>query len=108
MPSNEGRGYVLRRIIRRAVRHGNKLGATDTFFYKLVPTLIDVMGDAAKGLKATQSIVEKALKAKKNSLPVHLSVVWVFWMLLCLSLKAIPWMVKLYSSSTIPMVSLWI
>ncbi|MBO2642103.1 alanine--tRNA ligase [Shewanella algae] len=66
MPSNEGRGYVLRRIIRRAVRHGNKLGATDTFFYKLVPTLIDVMGDAAKGLKATQSIVEKALKAEEE------------------------------------------
>lgn len=66
MPSNEGRGYVLRRIIRRAVRHGNKLGATDTFFYKLVPTLIDVMGDAAKDLVATQSIVEKALKAEEE------------------------------------------
>jgi alanyl-tRNA synthetase len=66
MPSNEGRGYVLRRIIRRAVRHGNKLGATDTFFYKLVPTLISVMGDAAKGLSDTQVIVEKALKAEEE------------------------------------------
>ncbi|RLV60369.1 alanine--tRNA ligase [Parashewanella curva] len=66
MPSNEGRGYVLRRIIRRAVRHGNKLGATDTFFYKLVPTLIEVMGDAANGLKEVQAIVEKALKAEEE------------------------------------------
>jgi alanyl-tRNA synthetase len=66
MPSNEGRGYVLRRIIRRAVRHGNKLGATDSFFYKLVPTLIEVMGDAAKGLIATQAIVEKSLKAEEE------------------------------------------
>lgn len=66
MPSNEGRGYVLRRIIRRAVRHGNKLGATETFFYKLVPTLIEVMGDAAKGLVDTQSIVEKSLKAEEE------------------------------------------
>lgn len=66
MPSNEGRGYVLRRIIRRAVRHGNKLGATSSFFYKLVPTLIEVMGDAAKGLVATQAIVEKSLKAEEE------------------------------------------
>ena len=66
MPSNEGRGYVLRRIIRRAVRHGNKLGASDSFFYKLVPTLIEVMGDAAKGLVATQAIVEKSLKAEEE------------------------------------------
>ncbi|MFT6978198.1 MAG: alanyl-tRNA synthetase [Shewanella psychromarinicola] len=66
MPSNEGRGYVLRRIIRRAVRHGNKLGATDAFFYKLVPTLISVMGDAANGLTQSQAIVEKALKAEEE------------------------------------------
>ncbi|QYJ85152.1 alanine--tRNA ligase [Shewanella mesophila] len=66
MPSNEGRGYVLRRIIRRAVRHGNKLGATESFFYKLVPALIDVMGDAAKGLVETQAIVEKSLKAEEE------------------------------------------
>lgn len=66
MPSNEGRGYVLRRIIRRAVRHGYKLGATDTFFYKLVPTLIEVMGDAAKELQQVQAVVEKALKAEEE------------------------------------------
>ncbi|QIR13844.1 alanine--tRNA ligase [Shewanella aestuarii] len=66
MPSNEGRGYVLRRIIRRAVRHGNKLGATESFFYKLVPTLINVMGDAAKELVQMQAIVEKALKAEEE------------------------------------------
>ncbi|NKF49773.1 alanine--tRNA ligase [Shewanella sp. WXL01] len=66
MPSNEGRGYVLRRIIRRAVRHGNKLGATDSFFYKLVPTLIEVMGDAAKELVSMQAIVEKSLKAEEE------------------------------------------
>jgi alanyl-tRNA synthetase len=45
-PSNEGRGYVLRRIIRRAVRHGNKMGATGTFFYKMLQPLIDAMGTA--------------------------------------------------------------
>ncbi|SQH77788.1 alanyl-tRNA synthetase [Shewanella benthica] len=66
MPSNEGRGYVLRRIIRRAVRHGNKLGATDSFFYKLVPTLIEVMGEAAKGVVETQAIVVKSLKAEEE------------------------------------------
>ncbi|MBO1270368.1 alanine--tRNA ligase [Shewanella sp. 4t3-1-2LB] len=66
MPSNEGRGYVLRRIIRRAVRHGYKLGASNTFFYKLVPTLIEVMGEAAKDLKTTQSVVENALKAEEE------------------------------------------
>ncbi|WP_417761009.1 alanine--tRNA ligase [Shewanella sp.] len=66
MPSNEGRGYVLRRIIRRAVRHGYKLGATDTYFYKMVPTLIEVMGDAAKELQQLQAVVEKALKAEEE------------------------------------------
>ncbi|WP_409311135.1 alanine--tRNA ligase [Pectobacterium sp. B1J-3] len=65
-PSNENRGYVLRRIIRRAVRHGNMLGATETFFYKLVAPLIEVMGSAATELKKQQSMVEQALKTEEE------------------------------------------
>ncbi len=60
-PSNEGRGYVLRRIIRRAVRHGNKLGATGTFFYKMLQPLIDVMGQAYPELEANKARIEAAL-----------------------------------------------
>ncbi|GAA5190802.1 alanine--tRNA ligase [Ferrimonas gelatinilytica] len=67
MPSNEGRGYVLRRIIRRAIRHGRKLGATDTFFYKLVGELADVMGSAAVELKQQQAMVEKVLKIEEEN-----------------------------------------
>ena len=59
IPSNEGRGYVLRRIIRRAVRHGHLLGAKEAFFYKLVPTLIEVMAEAGKEVKEKQANVEK-------------------------------------------------
>ncbi|MDM3592170.1 alanine--tRNA ligase [Proteus mirabilis] len=66
IPSNEGRGYVLRRIIRRAVRHGYMLGAKDTFFYKLVAPLIEVMADAGKELKNQQEIVEKVLKTEEE------------------------------------------
>ncbi|GKX58865.1 alanine--tRNA ligase [Leminorella grimontii] len=66
MPSNEGRGYVLRRIIRRAVRHGHMLGATETFFYKLVAPLIGVMGSAADELKQQQSAVEQVLKTEEE------------------------------------------
>lgn len=61
LPSNEGRGYVLRRIIRRAVRHGNKLGATDNFFYKLVAPLAQIMGDAYPELREQQSHIEQAI-----------------------------------------------
>ncbi|MFW1859548.1 alanine--tRNA ligase [Acinetobacter defluvii] len=60
-PSNEGRGYVLRRIIRRAVRHGNKLGATGTFFYKMLQPLIDVMGAAYPELEANKARIEAQL-----------------------------------------------
>lgn len=60
-PSNEGRGYVLRRIIRRAVRHGNKLGATGTFFYKMLQPLIDVMGEAYPELAAHRNRIEAML-----------------------------------------------
>lgn len=66
LPSNEGRGYVLRRIIRRAVRHGNMVGAKETFFYKLVAPLIEVMGPAADELKRQQSMVEQVLKTEEE------------------------------------------
>lgn len=66
MPSNENRGYVLRRIIRRAVRHGNMLGAKETFFYKLVGPLIDVMGSVGEDLKRQQAQVEQVLKTEEE------------------------------------------
>ncbi len=66
MPSNEGRGYVLRRIIRRAIRHGYKLGQTQPFFYALVKTLVEQMGDAYPELKAEQSNVERVLKQEEE------------------------------------------
>ena len=66
LPSNEGRGYVLRRIIRRAIRHGYKLGQNDLFFYKLVPTLVEQMGDAYPELVQEQANVERALKLEEE------------------------------------------
>lgn len=66
LPSNENRGYVLRRIIRRAVRHGNMLGAKETFFYKLVGPLIEVMGSAGEELKRQQAQVEQVLKTEEE------------------------------------------
>lgn len=66
VPSNEGRGYVLRRIIRRAVRHGHLLGAKEAFFYKLVPTLIEVMAEAGKDVKEKQANVEKLLRLEEE------------------------------------------
>jgi alanyl-tRNA synthetase len=66
MPSNEGRGYVLRRIIRRAVRHGYKMGADDIFFYKLVNTLVSEMGDAYPELVQQQAVVENVLKVEEE------------------------------------------
>ncbi|MDE1336487.1 alanine--tRNA ligase [Vibrio aestuarianus] len=67
MPSNEGRGYVLRRIIRRAVRHGNKLGAQGAFFHKLVGPLAEVMGTAGEELKKQQALVEKVLRIEEEN-----------------------------------------
>ncbi|PXX91546.1 alanine--tRNA ligase [Marinobacter vulgaris] len=61
MPSNEGRGFVLRRIIRRAARHGNKLGATGAFFYKLTGALVELMGDAYPQLVSSRKQIEKVL-----------------------------------------------
>jgi alanyl-tRNA synthetase len=66
LPGNEGRGYVLRRIIRRAIRHGKKLGVNDTFFYKLVGPLSDEMGDAYPELVMARSHVEKVLKKEEK------------------------------------------
>ncbi|MDX1589353.1 MAG: alanine--tRNA ligase [Oleiphilaceae bacterium] len=61
MPSNEGRGFVLRRIIRRAARHGHKLGAVDPFFYRLVPALVALMGDAYPELARARPQIERIL-----------------------------------------------
>ena len=66
MPSNEGRGYVLRRIIRRAVRHGYKLGQKQAFFHKLVPDLVKEMGDAYPELVEKQAHIMDALKAEET------------------------------------------
>ncbi|NLR75328.1 alanine--tRNA ligase [Leeia aquatica] len=66
LPSNEGRGYVLRRIIRRAVRHGYKLGQHGLFFHKLVPDLVREMGDAYPELKEAEARVMAALKAEEE------------------------------------------
>ena len=66
LPSNDGRGYVLRRIIRRACRHGNKLGAKDSFFYKVVPALVAEMGDAFPELKQQQAQIERVLKNEEE------------------------------------------
>lgn len=66
MPSNEGRGYVLRRIIRRAIRHGYRLGIRDVFFYKLVAPLAEEMGEAYPELKAAQEQVERVLKKEEE------------------------------------------
>ncbi len=66
LPSNEGRGYVLRRIIRRALRHGHKLGQNNLFFHRLVVTLVEQMGEAYPELAQAQSTVEKALKLEEK------------------------------------------
>ncbi len=66
LPSNEGRGYVLRRIIRRACRHGNKLGAKGSFFYQIVAALVAEMGEAFPELKVQQAHIERVLKAEEE------------------------------------------
>ena len=66
LPSNEGRGYVLRRIIRRAIRHGHKLGQNQAFFYKLVSALVAEMGEAYPELTDNQAQVEKVLLAEEQ------------------------------------------
>ena len=66
LPSNEGRGYVLRRILRRAIRHGNKLGAAEPFFAKLVPALVKEMGEAYPELVKQQDAIMKALSSEEE------------------------------------------
>ncbi len=66
LPSNEGRGYVLRRIIRRAVRHGYQLGVKEIFFYRLVNVLVQQMGEAYPELKARQEFVERVLREEEQ------------------------------------------
>jgi len=66
IPSNEGRGYVLRRIIRRACRHGNKLGAKGSFFYQIVAALVAEMGAAFPELQQQQAQIERVLKTEEE------------------------------------------
>jgi len=66
MPMNEGRGYVLRRIIRRAIRHGYRLGIREVFFYKLVAPLVTEMGEAYPELKVAQAQVERVLQKEEQ------------------------------------------
>ncbi len=73
VPSNEGRGYVLRRIIRRALRHGSKLGLTSPFFYLLVQPLVDVMGEAYPELVKAQSQVETVLRQEEEQFSATLA-----------------------------------
>ena len=72
MPSNEGRGYVLRRIMRRAIRHGYKLGLNEPFFYKLVAPLAQVMGEAYGELRTQQALIEKTIKTEEESFAITL------------------------------------
>lgn len=73
LPSNEGRGYVLRRIIRRALRHAHQLGLTRPFFYSLVPCLVDIMGEAYPELIQTQAAIETALRQEEEQFGSTLS-----------------------------------
>jgi len=73
LPGNEGRGYVLRRIIRRALRHGHKLGCDEAFFYRLVSPLIEQMGEAYPELQESQAHVEKVLRTEEEKFSVTLA-----------------------------------
>lgn len=73
VPSNEGRGYVLRRIIRRAARHGHKLGQKEPFFYKLVKPLVEIMGDAYSELAKSAPLAEQLLKQEEEQFAKTLS-----------------------------------
>jgi alanyl-tRNA synthetase len=73
LPANEGRGYVLRRVIRRALRHGNKLGIQGHFFHQLVKALVDTMGGAYPELAVAQSKVEQALLQEEERFALTLA-----------------------------------
>ncbi|WP_028080650.1 alanine--tRNA ligase [Solimonas soli] len=72
LPSNEGRGYVLRRIMRRAIRHGYKLGLNEPFFHKLVAPLAEIMGAAYPELNGKRALIEKAIRAEEDSFAITL------------------------------------
>ncbi len=72
LPSNEGRGYVLRRIMRRAIRHGYKLGINEAFFWKLVAPLAEIMGEAYPQLREQRTQIEKAIRSEEESFAVTL------------------------------------
>jgi len=72
LPSNEGRGYVLRRIMRRAIRHGYKLGLNEAFFFRLVQPLVEIMGEAYGELKTQQALLERTIRAEEDSFAVTL------------------------------------
>ncbi|MES1927575.1 alanine--tRNA ligase [Salinisphaera sp. T31B1] len=73
MPANEGRGYVLRRIMRRAIRHGHKLGATDSFFYRLVAPLVSLMGEAFPELAESQAQIERVIEQEEQRFALTLA-----------------------------------
>ena len=73
MPANEGRGYVLRRIMRRAIRHGHKLGAVDAFFYKLVAPLVELMGQAYPELAESQAQIERVIEQEEQRFALTLA-----------------------------------
>ena len=68
LPSNEGRGYVLRRIMRRAMRHAHLLGATEPLMYRLVPALVHEMGDTYHELQRAQPLITETLAARREAL----------------------------------------
>ena len=73
MPSNEGRGYVLRRIMRRAIRHGHKLGAQGSFFYKLIAPLVELMGEAFPELAESQAQIERVVEQEEQRFALTLA-----------------------------------